>query len=154
MTSDTSEKPSHTKEALVCVEELLAVISLIDQSVLAIQDKRVTLEEKMIRSYLHELASEICDVTRSIHMSLAREVSSRSFDIEKHCVEQLKSMAAEMTSVLADFHKIAVYDWNFLEQYYEHSFLGKLRYEHSFVERMQVLKASLQAGSNNAQAEQ
>ncbi|MBX9696208.1 MAG: hypothetical protein K2Z81_27715 [Cyanobacteria bacterium] len=148
MTSDTSEKPSLTKEALECVEELLSVLKLIDQSVIAIQDKRVTLEEKMIRSYLHQMASEICDVTSYIHRSLAKEISSRSFDIEQSSIEQLKSMAAEMMSLLTEFHKIAVYDWNFLEQYFEHGFLTKLSHEHSFVERLQAVKASLQAGSS------
>ena len=148
----TEQKPDTvpTSEVLACVKELLIVIDLIGDAIANIADKRVTLEEKMIRTALHELAADISTSVASIHKVLL-PTGSKSHtpvsvtvalptapdsELPRPALDELFALTSEMHTCFKELVKIITYDLNFLEQYYEHDFYGRLINENRFRPRL------------------
>lgn len=130
MTNETNDNLN--ADMFVCLANLLSVASVIENCFAALEGKRITLEEKMIKAYCNELICSIVDyVARS-----QKIIKGGSFDIEKNFQNDLEQLVAEMQPVFKELLKTIAYDWNFLEQYYEHDFFGKLSNEHRFNERL------------------
>ena len=80
-----------------------------ETSIAGLETKRVTLEEKMIKNYLHTLVIAIAE-----YVSQANTViKSGAFDIEKDVVKDLVSLHADMQPVFEDLQNKIDYDWNF-----------------------------------------
>lgn len=122
-------------ELLLSLAKLLSLAALMETSIAGLETKRVTLEEKMIKNYLHTLVIAIAE-----YVSQANTViKTGAFDIEKNVLEDLVRLQADMQPVFEDLQNKIDYDWNFLEQYYEHAFYGRLSNDLMFKERIQAL---------------
>lgn len=150
-----------TSDVLACVKDLLSVVDLIGDSIANIANKRITLEEKMIRNALHDLAAEISTSIATIHKVL-KPIGSKSHepvtvtislptapdsDIPKAALDELSALTSEMQVCFKELLKIITYDLNFLEQYYEHGFYGRLINENRFQTRLQEVTKKLLATS-------
>lgn len=122
-------------ELLLSLAKLLSLAALMETSLAGLEGKRVTLEEKMIKNYINALVIAIADYVSQAHSIINRG----TFDIEKTTLDDLVSLHADMQPVFEDLQNKIEYDWNFLEQYYEHAFYGRLSNEHRFKERIQAL---------------
>lgn len=113
----------------------------IGEALTSLSEKRVTLEEKMIRMYLHQLAAQSGDVIREAHLLL----TSQSEAMTDSMLDELRSLTSEVLAVVAELLKMIRYDLNFLEQYYEYDFYSRLQNDCHFVERMAQIASRLQA---------
>lgn len=142
MTNETTDNLN--ADMFVCLANLLAVASVMENCFAALEGKRITLEEKMIKTYCNELICSIVDyVARS-----QKIIKNGSFDIEQNVQKDLEHLVADMQPVFKELLKTIAYDWNFLEQYYEHDFYGKLANEHRFKERLNDMPLSVIAKSS------
>jgi|GEM_PF-1085598 len=124
---------------LETVKSLGAAADLIDETILSLLEKRATLEEKMIRRYLVRLAVRICKVRQSLYGKLADPKLSDpnpAVDGSRECLNELSGLAGEVNEVIGSLLKMIRYDWNFLEQYFEHEFYGRLINDHRLEERL------------------
>jgi hypothetical protein len=110
-----------------------------------LSEKRVTLEEKMIRMHLHQLSALCGRVTQEAHLLLASHYDA----IPETTLDELRSLTVDVQTVVADLLKIIRYNLNFLEQYYEYDYYSRLQNDHKFVERMQKIVDGLQAVKTN-----
>lgn len=118
----------------------------INSALAGLSEKRVTLEEKMIRMHLHQLSSLMGHVTQKAHEMLPSQYDS----LPAKTVDGLNQLTLEIENVVADLNKIIRYNLNFLEQYYEYDYYSRLQNEHMFVSRMQNIVNELQAAQNQA----
>lgn len=91
-----------------------------------LEEKRSTLEEKMIKRYFHELACEISSACSIIHRILSDEKESSKVCFASEDVDSGLQLSEELMTRLNEFHKAIDYDWNYLEQYFEHGFYLEL----------------------------
>lgn len=150
MSNDTNQSMHSTDnlnpnaEMFLSLASLLSVAALIETCLAGLQGKRVTLEEKMIKTYSNDLISKIVN-----YVARAQKIAdSQAFDIDTKAQKDLELLVADMQPVFKDLQKTIEYDWNFLEQYYEHDFYGKLANEHRFNERLDDLPLCIIAKSS------
>lgn len=122
-------------EMLLSLSKLLSLAALMETSLACLETKRVTLEEKMIKNYISALVIAITEYVSKVHAI----TDLGTFDIDKKVVDEIVSLHADMQPVFEDLQNKIDYDWNFLEQYYEHAFYGRLSNDLRFKERMQAL---------------
>ncbi|MBI2812388.1 MAG: hypothetical protein HYX67_16405 [Candidatus Melainabacteria bacterium] len=101
----------------------------------ALSEKRVTLEEKMIRRHLHQLSGLFGRVTEEAHQMLASHYDANT----DTTLDELRTLSIEVQNVVADLLKIIRYNLNFLEQYYEYDYYSRLQNDHKFVDRTQKI---------------
>ncbi len=128
------------------LNDLAKVSEEIGLALSSLSEKRVTLEEKMIRMHLHQLSAQCASVAQEAHLMLASHYDA----IPDSTLDELRSLSIEIQAVVADLLKIIRYNLNFLEQYYEYDYYSRLHNEHKFVERMQRIIDGLQAVRTNA----
>ncbi|MBK9144787.1 MAG: hypothetical protein IPM23_20020 [Candidatus Melainabacteria bacterium] len=128
---------------LETVKSLSAAADLIDETILSLLEKRATLEEKMIRRYLLRLAVRICTVRQSLYGKLADPNQNLSPERTGEPLNELTGLASEVNEVIGSLLKMIRYDWNFLEQYFEHEFYGRLINEHRLEERLAKAEQNL-----------
>ncbi len=115
--------------------KMLTCASLLERALAGLEGKRVTLEEKMIKTYLTGLISAICEYVSSVHS----QFNNATCDIDDDVLNKLGSLAQEMEPVFQELVRTIEYDWNYLEQYYEHDFYARLSNQYKFKERLQEL---------------
>jgi hypothetical protein len=106
-----------------------------------LSEKRATLEEKMIKRYFHQLACEISDASSVIHQILSEEKAS--WTSQKH--DAATQLTTDILSRLQEFHKAIDYDWNYLEQYFEHGFYLELTENSHLLEKMREFTGKLKS---------
>ncbi|MBS1953679.1 MAG: hypothetical protein JST89_05830 [Cyanobacteria bacterium SZAS-4] len=106
-----------------------------------LSEKRVTLEEKMIRMHLHQLSALFGRVAEEAHQMLASHYDAKA----ETALDELRVLNSEVQNVVADLLKIIRYNLNFLEQYYEYDYYSRLQNEHKFVDRTQKIVDDLHA---------
>lgn len=137
MTNETTDNLN--ADMYVCLANLLSIAADIENCFAALEGKRITLEEKMIKTYCNDLLVEIVDyVARS-----QRIIKSGAFDIDQSAKKELEQLSTDMQPVFKELLKTIAYDWNFLEQYYEHDFYGRLANEYQFTERLRSMPLSV-----------
>ena len=124
---------------LESIKQIDRSVEVITETLLLLKDKRVTLEEKMIRDYLHQLAEKLANTTASIH----RFFRLKNYDIEEDLVIKIAELAKEIEGETRRLLKIVNYDLNFLEQYFEHDYFAQLNNELRFLERLESLTEKL-----------
>lgn len=134
-------KEPDSEPAIEAIEAATGAILTISKTLLSLKDKRVTLEEKMIREYLHGLAEGLATTLAFLH----RHFKDKSYDIEPGLIDEFKQLAREIKTVSDSLAKIVDYNWNFLEQYFEHDFYSRLVNEHKFADRLETVSKSLRA---------
>jgi hypothetical protein len=117
---------------------LAEVVVRVGEAVSILSEKRETLEEKMIRMYLHETAA-----VAALNASLIHEITGGGAYPDKLILTNLETLVDEVIASLDQFLKMARYNLNYLEQYFEHGYCQKLRYESAFVERLQRIQTNL-----------
>ena len=126
--------------SLETIKGITGSIELISEALLLMKDQRVTLEEKMIRNHLHELAENLANSLASIHCYF----KTKNYDIEEKLIEDLNRLVQDIQSVVGELLKIIKYNWNFLEQYFEHEYFARLKNEHKFIERLNKITSSIE----------
>lgn len=152
----------NVKAIMACLDVNMALIAKIHEVVERFSEKRVTLEEKMIRSYFHQLAGEILQVNARVHTAMAENYTKPSqsslntseLDLRHKVIEQglkdlrealkpLENIQAELTIQIDELLKVLAYDLNFMEQYFEHGFYSRLTNDENFLEALRAYKESL-----------
>ncbi|PZM81272.1 MAG: hypothetical protein DKT66_18815 [Candidatus Melainabacteria bacterium] len=106
-----------------------------------LSEKRATLEEKMIKRYFHDLAREISDASSLIHQRLSD--GKLSWSSENH--EAAMQLTTAIQDRLQEFHKAIDYDWNYLEQYFEHGFYLELTENSHLLEKIREFVSKLKS---------
>lgn len=127
--------------AMEAIEAATGAILTISKTLLSLKDKRVTLEEKMIRTYLHGLAEGLASTLASLH----KHYKDKNYDIEPGLINEFKQLALEIKTVSDSLAKIVDYNWNFLEQYFEHDFYSRLVNEHKFADRLETVSKAFRS---------
>jgi len=129
---------SAVENIMTTANHLADVISKIGEITILLAQKRVTLEEKMLRRYLHELAKTSAQTIALLHQLTndGAKGNSDSFD-------EIACVTAEARTAIEELLKVAKYNLNFLEQYYEYDFYNKLVNDYKFVERLETASLRL-----------
>jgi hypothetical protein len=113
-------------------------MGLLTEILVIFNGKRETLEERKIKDIFHGLGVAICRFLEKLYLL----TMSRSFlDDEK--IVASSNLFGEIKMSANELLKIARYDLNFLEQYFEYDYCARLNSESQFVERIENLTATL-----------
>jgi hypothetical protein len=134
------EETERLDNALRQANQLAEIITKAGTAIVLLADKRVTLEEKMIRSYLHNLSIESARLIATIHTFTKDGAKG-----ESQIIDDISASASQIHAVLDQLLKVVRYNLNYLEQYFEHEFYIKLEQEHRFIERLSELEQKLSA---------
>ncbi len=118
-------------------------LSSLTSAVAKLAEKRATLEEKMLKRYFHELAMEFSTASSIIHRILSEE--KELWNSENH--DQTMQLSDAVMTRLNEFHKAIDYDWNYLEQYFEHGFYLELTESSHLLEKTHELVGKLKTGT-------
>lgn len=135
-----SKETDSTQTSMTQAKRLAEVILKVSDTVILLTDKRVTLEEKMIRRYLHEVCTIAAECIRSIHQ-LTRDGATCADEI----LGELCAITEQTHGLLDELLKVAHYDLNFLEQYFEKEFYDNLISESRLIERFREIERKLSA---------
>ncbi|MCC6981130.1 MAG: hypothetical protein IT343_22605 [Candidatus Melainabacteria bacterium] len=108
-----------------------------------LEEKRSTLEEKMIKRYFHELAFEISSACSIVHRILSDQKESSKISFSNEDLHDGLHLADELKKRLDEFHKAIDYDWNYLEQYFEHGFYLELTENSQLLEKTRAFHCKL-----------
>ncbi len=139
------ETKSEISPVLRAAGALSECLSTLTAAVAKLSEKRATLEEKMIKRYFHELAQEVSTASSIIHGILSSE--KESWTSENH--DQAMRLTGDILSRLTEFHKAIDYDWNYLEQYFEHGFYLELTESSHLLEKSRQFVAKLKLELND-----
>lgn len=162
MTLHNVEEEERVKGILAVVDQGLQLQLKLSEIVGRLSEKRVTLEEKMIRSYLHDLASTLLEMTSILHKSLSKTYTSGQNKSEKEreafIIEEagkalswasaLAAIQLESEEIADNLLKVLRYNLNFLEQYYEYDFYGSLTNDKNVLAKARALQTKMQAESS------
>jgi len=132
---------------LALTESLSAasLVALTDESLLILNQKRRTLEEKAISKYFHRLSRANANIIAQLHSRIYEHDS-----IDENTVEQLhrlRTVNENVRSCVAELLKILKYDFNYLEQYYEYDYCARLLNNEEMVASLERIQAALEQKS-------
>ena len=133
------ETKNEISPVLRAASALSECLSSLTTAVTKLSEKRATLEEKMIKRHFHHMASEISTASSIIHGILSGE--KESWTSENH--DQAMQLTGDLLLRLQEFHKAIDYDWNYLEQYFEHGFYLELTESSHLLEKIEQFVAQL-----------
>jgi hypothetical protein len=107
-----------------------SLIDKVSESLLLLAGKRATLEEKIIARQLKSIASALASLLKEIFIALA-DAKAVAFE---DALGALRETNLKLDEALSEFLKIARYDPNFLEQYFEHDFCRRLLEDDRFLD--------------------
>jgi hypothetical protein len=122
---------------------------VVEKTAAAIQlllEKRVTLEEKMIRSYFLEVAQTQSLILKQLFF---RILNPDLIQVESKIIEELTEVNGKILLQLESFLKAARHDFNYLEQYFEHEFHEEL-VRSDLKERSEAVLQAIASGSDNS----
>ena len=151
------------KEILACMDASLDLAARVHEVIGRLSEKRVTLEEKMIRGHYHEMATCLYNLNALIHEKMRaiyispERVRKMVFKPEdggfrdnelteaivslKDSLKDLVDVQKQISRQLDDLIKSLSYDLNFTEQYFEHGFYSRITNDEDY---LSVLKSILQ----------
>ena len=124
-----------SNKTFLSVNKITGAIDLISETLFLMANKRVTLEEKAIRSSLHELVTIMAGSLSILH----KRFEYGNYDIDEVLVGELDSLLDEISAVVRELKKAVEYNLNYLEQYFEYDYLARLTNEHKFNQRLKNL---------------
>ncbi len=133
---DTKKEISPLLRAASALSECLSSLT---SATAKLAEKRATLEEKMIARYFHELAQEVSTASSIVHTILSERKESWTGEDIDAAIE----LAASIKEKLQEFHKAIDYDWNYLEQYFEHGFYLELTESSHLLEKTRAFVGKL-----------
>lgn len=119
------------------------LIEKISESLLLLSAKRATLEEKMIARYLQSVASALGSLLQRV-FSMLNEGEAVVYE---DALGALRETNLKIDEVIDEFLKMAHYDPNFLEQYFEHDFCKRLMVDHRFLDVLSWIKIRFRAAT-------
>lgn len=122
-------------------ERMGRLIGSLSQSLRLLASKRATLEEKMIAAHFRVLAGRLSALLNRLFAMLS---DGQEMDYQD-AFGALSEVNLKMETVIDDFLKIARYDANFLEQYYEHDFCKRLHEDHRFLDVLNWIEIRFRA---------
>ena len=184
------DEEERLKRILAMLEKSHKLSIAIDEVVGRLSEKRVTLEEKMIRSYFHQVAANMLEVSACVHRALAKTslpglnadsnerstagsaagsaastaggakpessgetganrpgATASTAGIVEH-LSEVESFLERLQTTVDELLKVLRYDLNFVEQYFEFNFYGRLTNEDGFVHESQRLLENLRRQIN------
>jgi hypothetical protein len=114
------------------------ILNAIEEALSALEAKRITLEEKMIRRHLHSVAGELAGIVQTVHSRLLADSLPPADKLTPW-----NQVNGEIETGINDLLKTIRYDPNFLEQYYEYGFLTKLNEEFKWTEKLERIATQL-----------
>ncbi len=168
MTLHNIEEEEAVKELVSILDQTLSVSAKINEVIGRLSEKRVTLEEKMIRSYFHTLSAELFSINSYIHQAMADiyqpkniseserslKASERSARITSGLVAlsgqlaALKTLLSGLTAQLDQLIKVLTFNLNFTEQYFEHGFYAHITNDENFLAQISDFKNLLKTNCN------
>ena len=133
---DTKNEISPHLRAASALSECLSSLT---SATVKLAEKRATLEEKMMARYFHELAQEISIASSIIHAILSEKKESWTGENNDAAME----LTGSIMEKLQEFHKAIDYDWNYLEQYFEHGFYLELTESSHLLEKTRAFVGKL-----------
>lgn len=120
-----------------CVElgSVASAIEKINKVFVGLAPKRVTLEEKLIKRYLHELTQTLGSIIVVAHKQLA----AANLPGNEELLVRLAAATNDLNNCLSELLKVMGFDLNFLEQYFEHDFYGKLSSDLKLLDRFNLI---------------
>ena len=156
------EEEERVKGILSVLDHCFLLTIKINEIVSRMTEKRVTLEEKMIRNYFHQLAANLVSCAAAMHQGLADAYSDGATRHEQKTQaivaytgelltlsNALEELLAASEVIVDDLLKILRYNLNFLEQYYEYGLYTKLTNECDFVSKSHELLQSIKSKASN-----
>jgi hypothetical protein len=118
------ELPEEVLNALLGVSKQSSqLLGKISDSLQLLLEKRITLEEKMIRNYYLQLAQTHSEILRELFFCILNPDQTL---VESKIIAELTEVNEKILQRLDDFLKAANHNLNFLEQYFEHEFCEEL----------------------------
>ena len=129
-------------KAMESAKALSDVVAASSGAVASMAEKRVTLEEKMLRKYLHQMSCGASTIISRLHT-----ITSDGATINEDVLNRLSKLCDDMNGALFELQKAIDHSLNYLEQYFEHDFNIRLNAEFRFVEQLDAICTELE-GSN------
>jgi hypothetical protein len=147
------DEEARMKRILEVMDKALRLSLQIDEIVGRLSEKRVTLEEKMIRSYFHQVNANLLELSAWFNRALAVATTPKqagndsalpqnTTEIQAACIET-ETFLDKLQATVDELLKVLRYDLNFVEQYFEFNFYGKLTNEDGFLPESQALLEKL-----------
>lgn len=129
------------EQALLSSKECSEIISIIDESLILLAQKRRTLEEKAIITHFHVFVQLYGSIITLLH----EYISGLRYETErlKTQLNRLRTVNENLRKSVEELLKILKYNFNFLEQYFEYDYCAKLLNESEFKEDLQAVKDGL-----------
>ncbi len=127
-----SDAQLQTEPLLELLKLDIQCLNLITETLLILNGKRETLEEKMIKSIFHKLANAMSKAIEVVNSTCLE----KKFPQPEAVVES-SNLFEEIRLSVSELLKICRYDLNFLEQYFEYDYCAKLHSKQRFVERVE-----------------
>ena len=115
-----------------------SIVKNISEALIILTEKLVTLEEKMIKTYLTKLAAAHGEIIENIFSNLDKVHKKAS----KTSLSELAELDDKLLASIEDFLKAARHDSNYLEQYFEYDFYRSLK-DSSYLEDSERMLKSL-----------
>lgn len=128
-----------TQQCLTLSRQIGGIVASIDDVLLLLCSKRVTLEEKMIAAYFHDLTVKFASLLERLHHKLSESINEDSGLPAQEVRTQLFDVNTRIKDTVDELLKIARYNFNFLEQYFEYDYLESLTQKHKFKEALESL---------------
>ncbi|MBS2007875.1 MAG: hypothetical protein JST01_12595 [Cyanobacteria bacterium SZAS TMP-1] len=159
------EEEARMKRILEVLDRHLQLSLKINEVVGRLSEKRVTLEEKMIRSYFHQVGGNMMELAGFFHRALASATTPKGNTTDGYaqapltgaqggqvgfkCTlttdqiraqsEDFDQLLSSLESTIEELLKVLRYDLNFVEQYFEFNYYNKLTNEETFLADSQRL---------------
>ncbi len=131
------------QQAVLFSQRACTNILLMDEAILLLAQKRQTLEEKAIANHFHSLIEAYSRVIALLHMYMS---SNSDLDERKLVtIHKLQSVNEKVRSRVDELLKIIKYDLNFLEQYFEYEYCGRLLNEDTFLRDVNAALTELES---------
>ncbi|MBI5172976.1 MAG: hypothetical protein SFV17_27390 [Candidatus Obscuribacter sp.] len=167
MTLHNIKEEEIVKQIVSCLDANQALTVKIHEVIERFSEKRVTLEEKMIRSYFHEMAAVLFVINATVHRQMSqiytsagkqnarkepsapRQDAGRIKEIEEGltelatALEDLRGLQEKISVQLADLLKVLAYNLNFMEQYFEYGFYTRINNDDNCLEALKLLERRL-----------
>jgi len=166
------EEEARMKRILEVLDKNLQLALKIDEVVGRLSEKRVTLEEKMIRSYFHQVSANLLELQALYNRALAAATTPKgenpttgstdtgaypkaplstsqsvqsgfkstiNTDQIKDTCENFDQLLMRIEPSIDELLKVLRHNLNYVEQYFEFNYYGKLTNEETFLEDSQGL---------------
>ncbi len=147
MQSQDSASSSPISLSLALMMEASKNLSLLNESLYLLSQKRRTLEEKTIASHFHRLSIIYAQMIEIVHKHF---YSVEKFETESNhdfanLLTELRTVNEKLGSFVSELLKILKYDFNFLEQYFEYDYCGRLLNEVATIDFLESSLAKLES---------